>query len=272
MEFEELKGPAETLLVPLWARAEESGQPDPILVDRRAVEIVDSMPYDFDRFRQSATGHVSYCIRTYVISQWVRRFLEEHPEGTVVDIGAGLDTRFERLDNGQVRWFDLDLPEVIRLRRQFFQETDRRRFISSSVLEPGWQEEVKALSSSAAMFLAEGVPVYFEESQVKHLFSMLADHFPGSTLAFDSLTPYLVRYCNRRDAISHTTGQLRWGVANVRNIENWDRRYRLEQSVVFAETPELRKFYKRLPLGIRLSHLLWPPLRRSYRVNLLRFA
>ena len=272
MRIDDLEGPAETLLVPLWARAEESRHPDPILVDPRAVEIADSLQYDFDRFHQSVTGHVSYCIRAYVIGQWVRRFLETHPAGTVVEIGAGLDTRFERLDNGQVHWFDLDLPEVVELRRQFFQETDRRRFISGSVLESGWLEEVKASQSSAYLFLAEGVPAYFEESQVKELFRTLANEFPRSKLAFDSLTPYLVRYCNRRDAISQTTGRLQWGITNARDIESWDPRYHIDESIVFAETPQLRKFYKRLPLSIRISHLLWPPLRRSYRVNLLRFA
>jgi O-methyltransferase involved in polyketide biosynthesis len=272
MKVDNLKGPAETLLVPLWARAEESHQPDPILDDRRAVEIVESLQYDFDRFRQSETGHVSYCIRAYVIDQWVRRFLDSHPTGTVVDVGVGLDTRFERLDNGKVRWFDLDLPEVIEVRRQFIQDTDRRRFISKSVLDSTWLPEVRASLSSAIMFLAEGVPAYFQESQVKSLFSMLADSFPGSQLAFDSLTPYLVRYCNRRDAISQTTGRLQWGIASIRDIETWDPRYHIEESVVFAETPHLRKFYKRLPLGIRIAHLLWPPLRRNYRVNLLRFG
>lgn len=272
MKVDHLEGPAETLLVPLWARAEEARQPDPILHDRRALEIVESLEYDFDRFRKSETGHVSYCIRAYVIDQWVRRFLETHQTGVVVEIGAGLDTRFERLDNGRVRWFDLDLPEVIDVRRQFFQETDRRRFISSSVFQSSWIAEVKAFRSSGIIFLAEGVPAYFEEVQVKHLFAMLADNFPGSKVAFDSLTPYLVRYCNRRDAISCTTGRLQWGIANIRDIETWDERYHVVESVVFAEVPHLRKFYRRLPRSIRVAHLLWPPLRRSYRVNLLRFG
>jgi hypothetical protein len=34
----------------------------------------------------------------------VRRFLVEHPEGTVVALGEGLETQFWRVDNGLVRW------------------------------------------------------------------------------------------------------------------------------------------------------------------------
>jgi O-methyltransferase involved in polyketide biosynthesis len=45
-------------------------------------------------------------------------FLARVPAAVVVHIGCGLDTRFERVDNGQVEWYGLDLPEVIELRRQ----------------------------------------------------------------------------------------------------------------------------------------------------------
>lgn len=42
----------------------------------------------------------------------------------MIEIGTGLNTRFESVDNGVVRWLDLDLPDTIELRRQFFANTD----------------------------------------------------------------------------------------------------------------------------------------------------
>jgi O-methyltransferase involved in polyketide biosynthesis len=36
-----------------------------------------------------------------------------------------------------VRWFDLDQPGVIELRRKLFDETDIYRMIGSSVTDPG---------------------------------------------------------------------------------------------------------------------------------------
>lgn len=65
------------------------------------------------------------------------------PPGTVGEIGTGLNTRFERVDNGQVHWIDLDLPEVIALRRQFFTDSDRQRMIAGSVLDPAWTDTVR---------------------------------------------------------------------------------------------------------------------------------
>lgn len=50
-------------------------------------------------------------LRTVILDTWVRDFLAGHPAGTVVDIGTGLNSRFERVDNGQVHWIDLDLPD-----------------------------------------------------------------------------------------------------------------------------------------------------------------
>ena len=85
-----------------------------MLGDRRAAELVDTLDYDFAKFRgPSLSGSV---LRASIFDGYVRSFLAEHPDGTVVDLGCGLSTRFERLDNGRVRWFDLDVPDTMELR------------------------------------------------------------------------------------------------------------------------------------------------------------
>ena len=73
---------------------------------------------------------------------WVKSFLRENPNGIIVEIGSGLNTRFERVDNGQVRWFDLDMPDSMAVRKKYFQETERRKFIASSVLDSSWVDRV----------------------------------------------------------------------------------------------------------------------------------
>lgn len=107
----------ETLLIPLYGRAVETRRRHPLLRDPRAVQIVARVDYDFTGLSsdQSLAGAV---LRTSSYDAWARRFLAAHPAGTVVEIGTGLNTRFDRLDNGTARWFDLDLPEVIELRRR----------------------------------------------------------------------------------------------------------------------------------------------------------
>ncbi len=70
---------------------------------------MDSVPFDTGKYGRGAGGLVGV-IRTAVFDVWVRDFLAEHPGGTVVELGTGLNTRFERVDNGTVHWIDLDLP------------------------------------------------------------------------------------------------------------------------------------------------------------------
>jgi NADPH-dependent ferric siderophore reductase len=70
--------------------------------------------------------------------------MADHPAGTVVEVGAGLNTRFERLDNGTIHWVDLDLPDTMDLRRTFFSETDRRRMVAASVADDSWCQTVLA--------------------------------------------------------------------------------------------------------------------------------
>ena len=217
----------ETLLIPLWARAVEAGRSEPILRDTKAVEMVDAIDYDFDKFGKGKGSQVGCCLRASILDDWVREFLWEHPDGTVVEIGSGLGTRFERLDNGEVRWFELDLSDVIAIRRRFFEETERRRFISRSVLTTEWLPVVEESGSGPFLFVAEGVFMYFEEQQVKYLLAMLADHFPGSQIAFDAMSPLMVRMQKRHDTINETSAKFRWGLSDIKDLEGWDPRYGL---------------------------------------------
>ncbi|RZB14166.1 hypothetical protein StrepF001_39995 [Streptomyces sp. F001] len=74
-------------------------------------------------------------------------FLTEHPDGTVVEIGTGLNTRYERVGTGRARWFDLDLPDAIDLRRTFFTDTARRTMIAA-VTDEAWADSVAAQSTA----------------------------------------------------------------------------------------------------------------------------
>ncbi|NUR59733.1 MAG: class I SAM-dependent methyltransferase, partial [Catenulispora sp.] len=115
----ELGAVQETLFIPLAGRARESGRKHPVVRDPKAVEIVDAVDFDVRRYSRGWGGGVTV-LRTAVFDEYVRAFLAEHPDGTVVELGTGLNTRFDRVDNGRVRWIDLDLPDTIALRRRFF--------------------------------------------------------------------------------------------------------------------------------------------------------
>lgn len=87
-------------------------------------------------------------------------YITEHPRASVINLGAGLDTTFYRIDNGLIHWYDLDLPTVIDLRRQLLLDHDRVTYIAKSFLDPSWCEEVNA--QNGVFMIAAGLFHYFE--------------------------------------------------------------------------------------------------------------
>jgi O-methyltransferase involved in polyketide biosynthesis len=134
-----LSGVPETLLIPLYNRAMESQRTDAMMKDEKAVELVTKMPLDFSRVRQIPMTELLKVMRimfTREFDRYARDFIDRNPGAVVVHIGCGLDSRFERVDNGSVEWYDLDLPEVIELRRKYLGDERGRYHLSAcSVLE-----------------------------------------------------------------------------------------------------------------------------------------
>jgi O-methyltransferase involved in polyketide biosynthesis len=239
-----LSGVAETLLIPLYNRAMESQRPDAIMKDEKAVALVTQMSYDFDQVRKirMAEGNkVARIMLTREMDRYARDFLGRHPEAVVVHIGCGLDSRFERVDNGRVEWYDLDLPDVIGLRRKFIgDEGERYHLLGCSVLEEAWLEAVKVHSQRPFLFLAENVFVYFMEAQVKSLVLTLRDHFPGAELVFDGWTPFFVWLGNRQLSSSKFSGLLHWGFWRSQALEGWGEGIHMLDQWGFFDQPEPR--------------------------------
>jgi O-methyltransferase involved in polyketide biosynthesis len=221
----DLSGVAETLLIPLYNRAMESQRPDAIMKDEKAVALVRQMSYDFSqitKIRMREANKVARIMLTREIDRYTRDFLTRHPKAVVVHIGCGFDARFERVDNGLVEWYKLDLPEVIELRRKFIgDEGERYHLLACSVFEDDWLDVVKMHSRQDFMFLAETVLVYFSEAQVKSLFFKLGDHFPNAELVFEGWAPFFIWSGNRQLSRAKFSGLLRWGFWSSKSIKEW---------------------------------------------------
>jgi O-methyltransferase involved in polyketide biosynthesis len=223
-----LEGVSETLLMTLYVRARESQRPDGMIKDDKAVAMVNQIACDFSRLRMQRHDEVAVIMRMKKFDSHTRNFLARNPDAVVAHIGCGLDTRFERVDNDQVEWFDLDMPEVIELRRKLISnECARYHTLSASVFEDGWMEVVSRFKPRPFLFVAEGVFPYFEEAQVKSLFLKLRDHFPGSELVCDAHTPFVIWADNLHLALAKVKARLHWSIKHGRDIETWGEGFRL---------------------------------------------
>ncbi len=186
----------ETLVIPLFGRLVCSEHFPELFSDPEAKRICDSLDYDFAEKRkkmESAAGlfgALEVAQRQYDLRCEAEMYLKDHPEAAVVNLGCGLDDTFSKVDNGQCKGYNIDLPDVIRVRNELLPAGERETNIACDLNDPAWMDGIDA--SGGAVFFAAGVFYYFRTEDVKKLLETMAEHFPGAVLAFDA--------CNERGA------------------------------------------------------------------------
>ena len=243
--MENLTGVPETMLIPLWAKAIEEQQPEPIIHDKKAAEILNNLDYDFAKFKDSKLSQIGVVIRTEIIDQALTAFLDKHGKSNVINIGAGLDTRYTRLNDPRIaHWYDLDVPEAIKLRQRFFNETSKISFIAKSVFDFTWFEQIPD-SELPLIILCEGVLMYFEEKELQTLFNKLALRFPQSEFVFDFIPTAMVKHSKHHDSVNKIKNsdgkavKFKWGLALPQDIT------RLGRSITFINSWDYYDYHKK---------------------------
>ncbi|PIE02832.1 MAG: polyketide biosynthesis methyltransferase [Acidobacteria bacterium] len=256
----------ETLVLPLWGRAYETQKENPRLTDQKALEIIGVIDYDFSEIERtqgmSQHGWVSRSLHT---DKTARLFIEKHPEATIVNIGCGLDTTFSRIDNGKILFYELDLPDVIKLRKHFYEESDRHQNIASSFLETEkWFTKINV--RDGLLFLAGGVFYYFVEKQIKEFFAATAEHFKNCDIFFDSLSPMGMKFAKKAVLKKGGMGMSLeggWGLKSAKSLEQWDERIKVIDVIPFSKDMK-----KGIPLSLRMISIITDMLGISSMVHL----
>jgi O-methyltransferase involved in polyketide biosynthesis len=242
-----------TMLLAIYGRAKASRMFPDIMHDAEAIRIVDGMDYDFTQIDKSyATEYGSLCclLRAKRLDERCIAYLREHPNGTVVNIGSGLDTTFNRVDNGAVRWYNLDLPDAMAFRHKFIPAARRGGDIAKSMFDYTWLDEVKT-ADGTVFILAGGLFYYFEELRLKELFTRIAEHFPRGELFFDAQSKTAVKISNRMVLKTGNKGsEMFFYVNDVQKLKEWSPRICKVESVPFFG--DLRK-EKRFKLSSRIN-------------------
>lgn len=186
----------ETLIIPLFGRMICSEHFPELFDDPQAKRICDSLDYDFSSKRKKMEsvaglfGALEVAQRQYDLICEVKEYLNKHPEAAVVNMGCGLDDSFSKADNGKCHGYNLDFPDVIKIRNELLPAGDREVNIACDLNDYSWMDQIDG--SKGAVFFASGVFYYFKTEDVKKLFSQMAKRFPGGILVFD--------VCNERGA------------------------------------------------------------------------
>lgn len=212
-----LEGVMETLLITLDIRARDYKAEKSVLKDKKSAEIVEQIDYDFSKLENDQKNYVGVLSRARIMDEQVRKFIQKHPHCHIVSIGSGLDTRFERVDNGTICWYDVDFPEVIEIRKRFFEEGDRVKFIPKSALDPEWTKEIDT-KGEPLLIVSEGMIMYLPVEDVKKFLNILTDHFHAFELHLDCVSKRIVNKAKFNKAVSKTKSEYFFGVSKGKEI------------------------------------------------------
>lgn len=237
----QLENVQKTLLLPLWGRAQASRMKNPVLIDHRAEELVNMMDYDFSPlFEELGLFHaLTLAARARKFDAILLDFIRRKGSASVVSIGAGLDTAFSRTGDENVRWFDVDLPEVIALRKKLIPETSQMVEIPKSILDENAFDDIEKAEN--VIFLAGGVFMYLEEIEVRQFFDRLAARFHGAEVVFDVLSPAGIRYYNKKLTKSgFNNAVMKWGIRDLGKMEKWNPGIKVVSRVPFYSGLEIQ--------------------------------
>ncbi len=193
----DLSGVSETALLTLQMRAQEARRPDGIIEDPMAVQLLDSIDFDFAKFGSSRRQDVA--LRALRFDTSTIAYLRDHPKATVVALAEGLQTSFHRLDAAGVghdfRWLTVDLPPMIEVRRKLLPTSDRITVCARSALDFSWMDEVNP--ADGVFVTAEGLLMYLQPEEAMGLIRACAQRFAGGQMLFDLPPAWLAAWARK---------------------------------------------------------------------------
>lgn len=257
---------AATLFIPMVMKKRESNRKNPYFNDPYTCKLIEKIDYDFSKFDKAVRSSVGVAIRAKYFDQLTAGFIMKKNNPVIVHIGCGLDPRFQRIGAevyDKVVFYDLDLPEVIELRKKLLPESGNNIYISSSMLETGWMDSLKSKHpESAFLFVIEGVLMYFEKDDVKSLFKNIAARFKDSKMIFDVANSWMCKNSYRHDSVKLTNASLKWGCDNDREPETWAQNLKLESSRLFNSFTH----WKKVGMISRIIMRMVPAIKTSFRL------
>ncbi len=252
----------ETYLPTLYGKALDYRAEDSILSDRFADEAVRRIDLDFaKKFKSIAQGGaVTLPLRARLLDEWVRAFIAAHPQSTVLNLGAGLDSRVYRIDPAaSVRWYDVDLPDVIGLRQRLYPGRPGYEMIASSVTDLRWLDGIPG--DRPVSVVAEGLMMYLPEKEGVALLDRITTQFPSGQIVFDAYSRFTVGMLNLAIRFAKGTAagrrvHLPWGIDDPHQLEKQVPRLKLVTAISFLTLPELVQRLSRSPAQTRMAGLM----------------
>lgn len=243
-----LTGVNETMLVPLYARAIESQKDKPEFIDKTAIKVMDNIDYNFKKRFKTSTNKMNFwgcSARTVILDQETKKYITQNPHATIINLACGLDDRFTRVDNGQIKWYNIDFENIINLREKLIDQHERVTNIASSALDYQWINQIE--NKENILIIAEGFLMYLNENEVKDLFSEISKNFENVELLIELMSKWMVKNQKVHDTVRTTGATFKWGINESKDFEKICPQYKILTD--YNLTDKMKKYS---PIFIRI--------------------
>ncbi len=252
-------GPAPTYLITLRAKALDFRSPRSILHDAKASQLFDVLSAGLPEMR-SGSRVPALVVRARALDEWLRAGLRDHPNAIVLNVGCGLDARVERIrPPPSAEWWDVDLPEVIELRRRFFSDAPGYRMLGASITDPGWWGSLPR--NRPGLVVADGVLAYLTEAEVTTFLQRVVSAFAHGQAMFDVMDSRVQARANE-ELKRRLNASIQWTVDDPTVLDRIDPRLRRVET-----TSLFRSRYFPWPYRLAFALALFSPrLRNAIRL------
>lgn len=226
---------SKTLFIPLYGKALMSREG--FFPDKRAEEIVESCGYDFSDVDSSKKLAIYMAMRGMHYDELTDRFIQRFTDCIVIHLGCGLDSRCERVEHKPTMWYDLDLPDVIEMRKQYFSENDGYKMISSSVSDLAWLDKIEE-KCERVLVIAEGLSMYLSLDDMADITNALSAKFEKCSFVFDAYSNAAAKLSKFKNPINAVKAKIDFSMSDPAILEE-----RVENAKCVINKPIIMKRY-----------------------------
>lgn len=212
-----LNNESKTLFIPLLGKAKIS-KSKVFLYDPKAEEIIKKINYDFKKLKQTKWLSLYMSLRALIIDELCNKYLEKHPNSTVIHLGCGLDSRCLRVKQNFKTWYDIDYENVINIRKKYYDIDEKHKMIGSSVTNNNWIDKIE--NNENTLVVAEGLTMYLSEKEIKELISIINKKLHKAHLIFDAYTKKGVRLSKIKNPINQMNAKIKYGIDNSKEFQS----------------------------------------------------
>lgn len=204
-----------TLYIPLFGKAEISRK-NIILQDKKAEEIWDREAFPIKGRAKVKWLKYFMAMRARVFDDWTDSMLRQNNNALVLHIGCGLDSRCLRVKENYSQWIDADFPDVLSLRRQYYEETENYHMAAVDASKA--DDIMKLPDSTKVIVILEGISMYLTNSELTALLSALRKKYGSVHMLMDIYTEFGAKMSKIKNPISEVGASRVYGVADIEQI------------------------------------------------------